>query len=238
MKKPILFLAFAAVCFGQAQPGIRLAQCDDAGANDTYTCTAAPTVTSYTGLKVLLTINTANTGAATLNIDAVGAKTIHKISGGITTTLADNDLVPKGTYILIYNATDDDFKVISSTGGAAPVKKTYGASFYNNGSALAAVTTSIPFSIPTNCTVSAWTISVDAGTATFKVWKISTGTAIPTGANVINTSGIAISTGTHVRSTTLTDFTDTDWTAADVVRISMTAVATATMANVGVECVE
>lgn len=117
MKNLILLIALGAACFGQAQPGVRMVVCADAGANDTYTCTAAPTVASYTGgMMIRLTVNTANTGAATLNIDSVGAKSISKIKGGITTALADNDMVPKGTYLLVYNATDDDFKVISETG--------------------------------------------------------------------------------------------------------------------------
>lgn len=73
-------------------------------------------------------------------------------------------------------------------------------------------------------TIKAWTIAVDAGTCTLKVWKKATGTAIPTVSDAINTNGIAISSGTLVRSTTLTDFsTNTNVTANDVFIANVTA---------------
>lgn len=121
MKKLILFVLLAVAAFGQAQPGLRMVVCADAGANDTYTCTASPTVASYTGLPLVrLSVNTANTGAATLNIDSVGAKSVVKLVGGVSVALQDNDLVPKGTYFLAYNATDDNFKVLTNVGN--PIK--------------------------------------------------------------------------------------------------------------------
>lgn len=84
------------------------------------------------------------------------------------------------------------------------------------------------FTCPYAGTIAAWNIVVDAGTATIKVWKIATGTAKPTIANVINTSGVAISSGTAVHSTTLTDFTSTAVAANDIFAFDVTAVATAT----------
>ncbi len=81
---------------------------------------------------------------------------------------------------------------------------------------------------PIKGTITGWSIGLDAGTATVKVWKIATGTAVPTIANVINTSGVAISTGTYVRSATVTDFTSTAVAAGDVFAFDLTAVATAT----------
>lgn len=73
-------------------------------------------------------------------------------------------------------------------------------------------------------TISGWSITADAGTATMKVWKIANGTAKPTVANVINTSGVALATGTHIRSSTVTDFTTTTVTAGDVFAFELTAV--------------
>lgn len=72
-------------------------------------------------------------------------------------------------------------------------------------------------------TISGWSIVVDAGTATVKVWKIASGTAKPTVANVINTSGVAISSGTAVISTTTSDFTTTAVTADDIFAFDITA---------------
>lgn len=80
------------------------------------------------------------------------------------------------------------------------------------------------FTCPYAGTISAWSIVVDTGTVTVKVWKIATGTAKPTSANSINTSGVALSTGTAIRSTTLTDFTTTTVTAGDIFAYNIEAV--------------
>ena len=79
--------------------------------------------------------------------------------------------------------------------------------------------------VPYGATISAWSIAVDVGTCTIKVWKVATGTAVPTAANAINTSGVAISSGTYVRSTTVTDFTSTTITANDILAFNIEAVA-------------
>jgi hypothetical protein len=118
------------------------------------------------------------------------------------------------------------------TGYTGPSGRSFGASFDGGGSALAAGMSSHAQTLPFAGTIAAWNITLDAGTATVKVWKIATGTAIPTVANVINTSGIAISSGTAVHSTTLTDFTTTTVTANDIVIINITAVSSATKLNV------
>jgi hypothetical protein len=51
----------------------------DGEASDTYVITLTPTLTAYTeGQLISFKANTANTGAATLNVDTLGAKTIKK----------------------------------------------------------------------------------------------------------------------------------------------------------------
>lgn len=87
------------------------------------------------------------------------------------------------------------------------IKMIHGAT--KDGGGVAISTGKFPgyLTLPYAGTITAWSIGVDVGTCTVKVWKIATGTAIPTSANSINTSGVAISSGTYVRSTTLTDFT-------------------------------
>ena len=82
--------------------------------------------------------------------------------------------------------------------------------------------------VPYACTITGWNISVDTGTATVEVWKIATGTAVPTVANTINTSGVAISSGTTVRSTTLSDYTTTTIAAFDVLAFNIKATASVT----------
>lgn len=68
--------------------------CSDAGANDTYTCSMSPAITAYvTGTRYRFKANTANTGAASINFNSIGALTIKKPFGGsITADLATNDI--------------------------------------------------------------------------------------------------------------------------------------------------
>lgn len=90
--------------------------------------------------------------------------------------------------------------------------------------------------LPYACTISAYAISADAGTATIKVWRAADGTAIPAAGGSINTSGVALSSGTRVRSTTVADFTDTTLDLHDVLAVNLFAVATATCVQVFIQC--
>lgn len=76
----------------------------DTGINDTYVITLSPVPTSYTnGMVVYFKANTANTGAATLNVNSLGAKTIVK---GVSTTLADGDIAAGQLCTVIYDGTN------------------------------------------------------------------------------------------------------------------------------------
>jgi len=100
----------------------------------------------------------------------------------------------------------------------------YGAAFGTPGGAALTTGGIQYFNMPQSCTVGGYEITADAGTATVKFWKIAAGTAIPTAANVINTSGVALASGTHIKSTTVTDFTTTTVTADDIGAVTLTAV--------------
>jgi tail-like repeat protein len=64
--------------------------CADAGSNDTYVCSLSPAPASIsTGQVIWFKANTSNTGAATLNLNALGAHTIKKQKD---VDLADNDI--------------------------------------------------------------------------------------------------------------------------------------------------
>lgn len=91
------------------------------------------------------------------------------------------------------------------------------------------------FTCPYAGTITAWSIMVDTGTATIEVWKVASGTAVPTAANSINTAGVAISSGTAVRSATVTDFTTTAVAANDIFAFEITAVAGATEMSFGLQ---
>lgn len=81
--------------------------CADAGSTDAYACNLDPAITTYiTGAHYLFKANTANTGAATLNLNGLGAKTIVKVTGGITTTLRDNDIRVGQFVDVVYDGTN------------------------------------------------------------------------------------------------------------------------------------
>lgn len=116
------------------------------------------------------------------------------------------------------------------------VSRGIGIAFDGGGSALTTRTGYV--TVPFACSITAWNINVDAGTATFKLWRKATGTAIPTISDTLNTSGTAISSGTSVHSTTLSDFSSTAIAKNDIVGYNLSAVATATFASITYECVQ
>ena len=76
----------------------------DAGSTDTYVITLSPVPSAYsTGMVVFFKAATANTGAATLNVNSLGAKTIVKNGA---TTLADNDINATQVVCVIYDGTN------------------------------------------------------------------------------------------------------------------------------------
>lgn len=89
----------------------------DAGGSDAYAITLAPAITAYTtGVQYRFKANTANTGAATLNINSVGAQTIKKVAGGITTDLDSNDIRAGQWVDVVWDGTN--FQMLSQLGNA------------------------------------------------------------------------------------------------------------------------
>lgn len=79
----------------------------DAGSTDTYVVTLNPAPDAYViGEHYRFKANTANTGACTINFNGLGAKTIKKAAGGITTDLADNDIRAGQWIDLVYDGTN------------------------------------------------------------------------------------------------------------------------------------
>ena len=76
----------------------------DAGSTDAYAITLSPALAAYTtGQLVGFKANTANTGAATLNVNSLGAKTIVK---GVSTTLDNNDILTSQLVGVVYDGTN------------------------------------------------------------------------------------------------------------------------------------
>jgi hypothetical protein len=89
--------------------------CLDAGSTDAYACSLVPAITAYTaGQVVWIKAATVNTGAATLNLNAIGAKAIKK---NLDVALADGD-IKAGAYVgLVYDGTN--FQMLSPISNVA-----------------------------------------------------------------------------------------------------------------------
>ena len=122
------------------------------------------------------------------------------------------------------------------SGGTNSLIRTIGAGFDGAGSALTTTNAKVYFTVPFACTIAGWNITVDTGTITFDIWKIATGTAIPTISNTITASALpALSTGTALHSTTLTGWT-TAVSANDIFGININTVASATKVSLTLQC--
>jgi hypothetical protein len=86
----------------------------DAVGTDAYAITLSPAIAAYTaGMVIKFKAATANTGAATLNVNGLGAQTILKIGGA---TLANNDINTNQIVEVIYDGTN--FYMVSQLHGA------------------------------------------------------------------------------------------------------------------------
>ena len=82
------------------------------GTGDVITLTLAPVITAYAaGQRFSFIAGADNTGAATVNIDTLGAKVISKQG---TTTLAANDI--RNTAIIIIEYDGTQFQLVSPPG--------------------------------------------------------------------------------------------------------------------------
>ena len=72
--------------------------------NDTYVVTLSPVPTAYTeGMTIRFKPDTANTGACTINVNSLGAKSIVK---NVSDALPNNTLKANGIYTIIYDGTN------------------------------------------------------------------------------------------------------------------------------------
>jgi hypothetical protein len=145
------------------------------------------------------------TNGCTINIKAAG--------GSITVTPTNATINGSGNYVIgagqycsvVSDGTNWQIGQCSGT-YTAPVRG-IGYVFDGNGNNLMPGMTGY-YTVPYSCVINSWNVTVDTGTATVDIWKIGTGTAIPTSANSITGSvQPSISSGTAVHSTTLTGWT-------------------------------
>lgn len=82
----------------------------DSGGSDAYAITLAPAITAYTvGMAIQFKANTANTGAATLNVNGLGAKTIKK---NVSSDLSTGDILAGQMVKVLYDGTN--FQLVST----------------------------------------------------------------------------------------------------------------------------
>ena len=127
--------------------------------------------------------------------------------------------------------------------GAGPAAQSRGLVFQlgdEQGPALlttAVATVTIPFS----CTIASYAITTDAADTTFRVkwWRVADGgTAKPAVGNAISTAGLGVPTGTHVKSSTVADFTSTAIAAYDTVTMNLSTANTVKYISATLECVQ
>ena len=128
---------------------------------DTITATASPPITAYaTGQTFRFVSAGANTGAATLNINALGAKAVTKTG---TTALAAGD-IPSGAVVeVVYDGTQFQMLGLAPTGSptfAGTVTITGGTTFTGTAHAATSATTTLPTLTYTNTTADAASGSV------------------------------------------------------------------------------
>jgi len=94
--------------YGVDQDGSTLYAADSVG-TDSYAVTLTPTPPAYfTGMVVRFKAGTANTGACTLNVNSLGAKTIKK---NVSDDMATGDILQNQIVEVIYDGTN--FQIIS-----------------------------------------------------------------------------------------------------------------------------
>ena len=87
-----------------------------------YSLTTNDGVSAYAaGQLYAFACNAANTGAATLDVNTIGAKDLEKAHD---VALESGDLEANGVYIVAYNATDDTFQLLTQVAKAAHAQGT------------------------------------------------------------------------------------------------------------------
>jgi len=108
------------------QPGYAVAT----GSANTYAVTLSPAPTTYTeGMAVSVKINVDNTGASTINVNGLGAKTIKKTNGS---DVSAGNLKAGSIYTLRYNGTNFILQGSDAAGNATPADVLSGKTFTND----------------------------------------------------------------------------------------------------------
>lgn len=92
------------IAVGTNDPRVPVAYAVDSVGTDAYAITPSPAITAYVaGQQFTFKAGTANTGSATLNVSALGAKTIKK---NVSTDLATGDILVNQIVTVVYDGTN------------------------------------------------------------------------------------------------------------------------------------
>jgi len=98
--------------------GNQYAGVNTGGTSIAYTATVTPAIVSYPSfysIKVKFHVN--NTGASTLSLNGLPAKTIKKVLAGVVVNVAADDIVAGAPYWLIYDAAEFIIQIGGGSGG-------------------------------------------------------------------------------------------------------------------------
>lgn len=189
-----------------------------------------PATVAGTGAASDLTNGVTGSGAVVLATSpTLVTPALGTPASGVATNLTGTASgLTAGTVTTNANLTGNVTSVGNATTIAANVlTMAIGVSLDGGGSALATGQKGY-VTCPFAGTIIGWNITADTGTCTFDIWKIATGTAVPTVANTITASALpALATGTAIHSTTLSGWT-TSVAANDIFGFNLSAVSGAT----------
>lgn len=183
-----------------------------AGAGNAYTITNSPAMTAAvayrTGTTFTFKANHTNTGAATLNIDALGAQSLKKFGG--TSDVAAGDIVSGQMVTAIYDGAN--FQIISALTSTA----TSGSQFYGAGSGNFVVGAGV-YSLEVELVgagggggFSASAVGGGGGGYCYKRWAVTPGQIIP------YSVGVGGTRGTVYAAPNSTDGTDTTFNTSQI----------------------
>jgi len=176
----------------------------DTGAADAYVIAPSPAITAYAaGQRFTFKATTANTTTSTVNVNALGVKTIKKL--GNTTNLVANDILADqiieveydGTYFQMLSPSGKDFVDIVTTQTVAGTKTFSGAALLFTGTAVQF--TALPQSSATATATSDFTTKTYVDGVTSKISTVVTDVTVgntTTETDIISVSIPAATLGT------------------------------------------
>lgn len=180
-----------------------------ASGTDTYTASISPAITSYvTGQRFYITFTNANTGASTLNLNSLGAKSIVKQG---STALAANDIRAGQTLELIYDGTN-----LQIVGDLGTIKE-YGIACSDLTTALTTGTNKAYFRIPRGFTVTAVRASVLTAQTSGSILTIDIN---ENGTSILSTK-LSIDNSEKTSTTAATPYVISDTSLADDAEITI-----------------